>query len=152
MKSTRKHSSNNLFLIELIISILFLSIVSSICVQLFYGGFRNRIDARQKNHAQELLINTGETLEGTDGKAESFAAEFPDRPAETDSLDTEHLEYYYDNKWNPSGKEHAAYILELNFGTTTWKKVCHFKLYRVDGQLIHQQILTFPVPYKEVVS
>lgn len=54
MRKLYNHSKSTLFLMEMILSILILSLTCTACVQIFAAARNNREKARQYNHIQEL--------------------------------------------------------------------------------------------------
>ena len=56
MRKLYNHSKSTLFLMEMILSILILSLTCTACVQIFAAARNNREKARQYNHIQELTV------------------------------------------------------------------------------------------------
>ena len=72
MKKLQTHSRSGLFLMEMILAILILTLTSTACVQIFAASRIQRQKARELNHIQELTTSVGEVLEGWDGDFSSF--------------------------------------------------------------------------------
>ena len=64
MKKTQHNSGTSLFLMEMILALLFLSLSSAACIQIFAAARKNRIQAEQWNQIQALTTSAGEALEG----------------------------------------------------------------------------------------
>lgn len=80
MRKLYNHSKSTLFLMEMILSILILSLTCTACVQIFAAARNNREKARQYNHIQELTVCAEEVLEGWDGRNETFTDLLPAVP------------------------------------------------------------------------
>lgn len=88
-----KHSKSSLFLMELIISILFFSLASTVCIQMFSKSHTLSKQTVDENHAMIQAQNL----------AESFLA-----------ADEEmNLTFYFDNNWKECTKEQAAYYASI---------------------------------------
>ena len=77
MKESRHNSGTSLFLMEMILALLFLSLSSAACIQIFAAARKNRLQAEQWNQIQALTTSVGEILEGTDGTDEQFLSLLP---------------------------------------------------------------------------
>lgn len=54
MKNLQTHSRSSLFLMEIILAVLILTLTSTACVQIFAASRIQRQKARELNHIQEL--------------------------------------------------------------------------------------------------
>ena len=72
MKKSRHNSGTSLFLMEMILALLFLSLSSAACIQIFAAARKSRLQAEQWNQIQALTTSVGEVLEGTDGTDEQI--------------------------------------------------------------------------------
>ncbi len=114
----RKNSSSSLFLMELIIAILFFSLASTVCIQLFV-----------KAHLlTEKSVNINQSILWTQNLAEGFLNSNGDLAGmkelfdEKSELGEEHISLYFDNDWNPvvAGTDSARYEVKLQLtGTDT---------------------------------
>ncbi|MBR2527393.1 MAG: hypothetical protein IKE58_02835 [Blautia sp.] len=66
MHRIRSHSKSNLFLMEMILCLLFLSLTCSVCIRLFAAAYENRRQARNLNHIQEYSTTVAELLKAWD--------------------------------------------------------------------------------------
>ena len=57
MKKSQHNSSTSLFLMEMILALLFLSLCSAACIQIFAAARKNRIQAEQWNQIQALTTS-----------------------------------------------------------------------------------------------
>ena len=68
MKKTARHSKNSLFLMEMVMVLLFLSLSGAACVRIFATARENRIQTQEWIHIQSLTTSIGEIMEGTSGE------------------------------------------------------------------------------------
>ena len=57
MKESRHNSGTSLFLMEMILALLFLSLSSAACIQIFAAARKNRLQAEQWNQIQALTTS-----------------------------------------------------------------------------------------------
>ena len=154
MKNITTHSKSGLFLMEMIVVLLFLGLTCAICVRLFAASYTARQKAREADHIQELVTNTGEILEGTDGTAESFLALMPDGNHTQDGS----ICYYYDKKWQTASKKNSIYKMAIAFSRSDFCKNVRIRISRLSGQgteeILYTQTIRFPLTQstKEGVS
>ena len=86
MKKSQHNSSTSLFLMEMILTLLFLSLCSAACIQIFAAARKNRIQAEQWNQIQALTTSVGEALEGSNGSPKQLLALLPDGTQTDNSL------------------------------------------------------------------
>ena len=77
MKKSRHNSGTSLFLMEMILALLFLSLSSAACIQIFAAARKSRLQAEQWNQIQALTTSVGEVLKGTDGTDEQILSLLP---------------------------------------------------------------------------
>ena len=77
MQKLNKRSGSSLFLMEMILALLFLSLSSAACIQIFAAARKSRLQAEQWNQIQALTTSVGEVLEGTDGTDEQILSLLP---------------------------------------------------------------------------
>lgn len=114
----RKNSSSSLFLMELIIAILFFSLASTVCIQLFV-----------KAHLlTEKSVNINQSILWTQNLAEGFLNSNGDLAGmkelfdEKSELGEDHISLYFDSDWTPvaAGTDSARYEVKLQLtGTDT---------------------------------
>lgn len=114
------HNKNSLFLIEMILSLLFLALICSACVQIFMAARTSRRQAREWNHIQELTTTIGELLEGSDGSPENIRELLQNTLSVTAADDGIFL--YFDKNWNPASPSEASYTAALILTQTPGEK------------------------------
>lgn len=87
---------SNIFLMEIILSILFFSIASAICIRLFAQAHMQSEHTAALNQAVLAASSAAEALETCGGAAEELSVSFPYSQAEGQTL---HV--YYDSAWKP---------------------------------------------------
>lgn len=105
-------SKTGLFLMELIIAILFFSVSSAICVQLFVQSHLTSKDSVELNHAVEWCQNVAEAFYGCDGNTEDMMSLFTNsyigNPSEAGN--TFYLNFNEDFVPTPVQLEKSSYI------------------------------------------
>ena len=144
MKKLKTHSKSSLFLVELILSLLFLALACSACVQVFAAAYTNRIQARRLNHIQELTTTVCEVLEGWDGDSRTLARFF-----EEGTLQDSQLTIYYDKDWNACQKDSAAFVMSVKLQVTSTQKGGSLTFSRISGETLYQQDIRYPFFGKE---
>ncbi|MBQ7370743.1 MAG: hypothetical protein IJW67_02470 [Blautia sp.] len=139
MRRKSSGSRSSLFLIELILSLLVFSLVSTVCIRLFAASWKSRTAAREWNHIQELTVNAAEILEAGDGQTEDFLLLFPEGIVS----DTQ-VEVSFDSHWASCDAEHAAYTLQLKLIPDTWSKTMEITVQKRGQDMLYQQEIGFP--------
>lgn len=149
MKHLSSHSKTSLFLMEMILSLLFLSLAACVCVQIFVSAKSAREQAREWNHIQELTVSVGEFLEGSKGTPEEFLSLYP-----MGQQQENHLSYYFDSSWNllshkelsSDAVEHSSYqyCMKLTFLSEKREKKVLLHFYKKEQEL-YQQEISFPL-------
>ncbi len=106
-KNTPK-SKTALFLMELIIVILFFSMASAVCMQLFARSHKIGQETRELNHAVAIAQSYAEVMRGTDGSMDSILAAFPEAIAEDN-----YFEVFYDENFHECDPNEAAYVSDV---------------------------------------
>lgn len=104
MKKSQHNSGNSLFLMEMILALLFLSLSCAACVQIFGSAHKDQVRTEQLEHIQALTTSVGEALEGTDGSFRELLSLLPDGINENTELI-----WYYDHSWQNCSKKEASY-------------------------------------------
>ena len=114
MKKSRHNSGTSLFLMEMILALLFLSLSSAACIQIFAAARKSRLQAEQWNQIQALTTSVGEVLEGTDGTDEQILSLLPGGIKKDTSLI-----WYYNRNWQScsSGEAACEMILETDISS-----------------------------------
>lgn len=105
-----KHSRSSLFLMEMIIAILFFSLASAVCIQLFAKSHTLSKQTVNQNHAVIQAQNLAESYLALEGNLEQLTALFD--TAVTDSAAGK-LQLYFDGDWNYTSASDAFYTAEL---------------------------------------
>ena len=116
-QSLNRHSS--MFLMEIIIAILFFSLVSAFCLRIFTASRQMGQDTNDLNMAVNQSENIAEllayALKSPDsssmdmkGISSFLASEYPDI-----AVDGNCLTIYYDASWNRCTSENATYYIEV---------------------------------------
>jgi hypothetical protein len=97
---------------ELIISILFFSLASTVCIQLFVRSHTLSSDTVALNNAIIQAQNIAEIYNHSDGNPSSILSYYPD--ADVDNA-TDSVYIYYDDNWNTDGinETNAAYTARI---------------------------------------
>ena len=105
-----KHSRSSLFLMEMIIAILFFSLASAVCIQLFARSHLLSTQTVNKNHAVIWAQNLAESYLATEGDLTAMEELFSPSDVSGDTA----LTLYFDSQWNlcASG-DNAVFIAEL---------------------------------------
>lgn len=107
--TTRSKLKSSLFLMEMIVTILFFSIASAICVRLFAQSHILSRQADELNMAVAVSQSFVEVMKGTDGTMETLTEYFPNAVC----IDDDTLEQYYDADYQECASENACYIAEI---------------------------------------
>lgn len=142
MKKLYTHSKNSLFLIEMIMVLLFLSLSSVACIRIFAAASQNHAKAVDWRHIQSLTTSVGEILEGTDGTPDSVS-EFLSGSTQNSST----LIWYYDENWEICSSEKASHKMTLILSTDAMIKEGTLTFYSVHKKKeteFYQTELAFP--------
>ena len=129
---------------EMIFVLLFLGLTCGICVQLFAASYTARQNARESDHIQELITDSGEILEGTDGTVDSFLALLPDGTANGSTV-----RYFFDKQWQSTSSENAVYEMTVTLSVSDTEKngdILFLKHSETDeDKQIYSQAIRYPV-------
>ena len=140
MKKSRHNSGTSLFLMEMILALLFLSLSSAACIQIFAAARKSRLQAEQWNQIQALTTSVGEVLEGTDGTDEQILSLLPGGIKKDTSLI-----WYYNRNWQScsSGEAACEMILETDISSEKSGELSVQQL--SNGNELYRITLRFPV-------
>lgn len=140
MKKSRHNSGTSLFLMEMILALLFLSLSSAACIQIFEAARKSRLQAEQWNQIQALTTSVGEVLEGTDGTDEQILSLLPGGIKKDTSLI-----WYYNRNWQScsSGEAACEMILETDISSEKSGELSFQQL--SNGNELYRITLRFPV-------
>lgn len=109
----KKQTSNRsgLLLMEIIIAILFFSVISAICLQLFVKSHMISRDTEELDSAVNQAVSAADIIRGTEDAGTVLREYYPHMKAEGSTL---HI--YYDKEFQPCTEADAAYYLEIDKG------------------------------------
>ena len=140
MKKVQHNSGTSLFLMEMILALLFLSLSSAACIQIFAAARKNRIQAEQWNQIQALTTSVGEALEGTDGSPDQLLNILPDGTQTSDSLI-----WYYDSSWQSCSAKEASYEMIFIPDASSSEKSGKLSFQELpENTMLYQITLDFP--------
>lgn len=99
MKHTTSHSRSGIFLMEIIIAILFFSIVSALCLQAFVRSRALSKDANALNRSVAITESIAEMIKGADSPQNAIALIQETYP--NAASDSEVALLSYDENWEP---------------------------------------------------
>lgn len=105
-----RHSKSSLFLMEIILNILFFSILVTFCLQIFFKGYQLSKGTSELHHAVTACTSITEICQGTDYPEETLSSVYP----ESMSLDHTIL-IYYDKDFLACSKQDAVYRAYVDF-------------------------------------
>ena len=125
MKYQRHNNTSNLFLLELILAVLFFSVASALCIQIFTKAHLMSQDARDLNFAvnevssmaeqisagtlhSDTATSSDETVASSGDTASDPSTQMPD-----DSL--QDAAAYYDSSYASCEKADAVYVLTVHY-------------------------------------
>ena len=140
MKKSQHNFGSSLFLMEMSLALLFLSLSCAACIQIFAAARSNRSRAEQLNQIQTLTTSVGEALEGTDGSADEILELIPDGVQEDPDIN-----WYYDNAWKICPRDSAVYVMTFTPDTSSQEKSGTLTFCRTsDNTELYQISLRFP--------
>ena len=101
-----RHSRSSLFLMEMIIAILFFSLASAVCIQLFAKSHTLSTKTVNQNHAVIQAQNLAESYLAYEGSLEEMTPLFEHCSLEAAS---NKLTLSFDAQWNTTQEENAVY-------------------------------------------
>ena len=104
-----KHSKSALFLMEMIIAILFFSLASAVCIQLFAKAHTLSRQTVNENHAVIQAQNLAECYLAMNGDLQQIADLYKVGCTAT----TDRILVYFDKNWTPCPSEEACFQTEL---------------------------------------
>lgn len=118
MKYQRHNNTSSLFLLELILAVLFFSVASALCIQIFTKAHLMSQDARDLNFAVNEVSSMAEQISAgtlhSDTAASSYdTASDPSTQMPDDSL--QDAAAYYDSGYASCEKADAVYVLTVHY-------------------------------------
>lgn len=117
MKYQRHNNTSSLFLLELILAVLFFSVASALCIQIFTKAHLMSQDARDLNFAVNEVSSMAEqisagTLHSDTAASSDDTASDPSTQMPDDSLQDA---AYYDSSYASCKKADAVYVLTVHY-------------------------------------
>ncbi len=109
-----KHSKSALVLMELIIVILFFSLASTVCIQLFSKSHLLSQQTVNENHAVIYAQNLAECFLATEGDLLQLQSLFP---CSSEDTSADSVVLLFDEHWNPCTQDNARYSASLTSHT-----------------------------------
>ena len=147
MKHRSRARSSSLFLMELILAILFFSVASAVCVQIFVTSHMLSNDSRALNHGVNECANLAEIIDTADGIEDCLLLLKKTYPGETfsngGSADGEtgseaDLLFGYDDNFSACGEENSSYILSLHLSQVDYTLTARMDFSETSGESIYQ--------------
>lgn len=118
MKYQRHNNTSSLFLLELILAVLFFSVASALCIQIFTKAHLMSQDARDLNFAVNEISSMAEqisagTLHSDTAASSDDTASDPSTQMPDDSL--QDAAAYYDSGYASCEKADAVYVLTVHY-------------------------------------
>ncbi|MFQ9387728.1 MAG: hypothetical protein ACLR1V_01905 [Coprococcus sp.] len=118
MKYQRHNNTSSLFLLELILAVLFFSVASALCIQIFTKAHLMSQDARDLNFAVNEVSSMAEqisagTLHSDTAASSDDTASDPSTQMPDDSL--QDAAAYYDSGYASCEKADAVYVLTVHY-------------------------------------
>ena len=118
MKYQRHNNTSSLFLLELILAVLFFSVASALCIQIFTKAHLMSQDARNLNFAVNEVSSMAEqisagTLHSDTAASSDDTASDPSTQMPDDSL--QDAAAYYDSGYASCEKADAVYVLTVHY-------------------------------------
>lgn len=118
MKYQRHNNISSLFLLELILAVLFFSVASALCIQIFTKAHLMSQDARDLNFAVNEVSSMAEqisagTLHSDTAASSDDTASDPSTQMPDDSL--QDAAAYYDSSYASCKKADAVYVLTVHY-------------------------------------
>lgn len=118
MKYQRHNNTSSLFLLELILAVLFFSVASALCIQIFTKAHLMSQDARDLNFAVNEVSSMAEqisagTLHSDTAASSDDTASDPSTQMPDDSL--QDAAAYYDSGYASCEKANAVYVLTVHY-------------------------------------
>lgn len=139
--SKRTSSRSGLFLLELIISILFFSVASAICIQLFVKAHLMDKNNQALTQAVQLSQNFAEIYTATDGDLDTIKKFYPEATITLfPAYNSNHFRIDYNANWKYSTSENATYCLDIRFSENTTTagvmRTAHITVFESAGELL----------------
>ena len=129
MKTHNPAKRSSLFLMELMIAILFFSLASAVCVQLFVKSHLLTREAAELNQAVSQAQSAAEVIRTTDCSSSAVSEFLPDAV-----VDTHGFRLYYDSEWDFCKKKDAKYLLRADLSFQPQMLYSHIEVTDIRGK------------------
>ena len=111
----KKQTSNRsgLLLMEIIIAILFFSVISAICLQLFVKSHTISRDTEELDTAVNQAASVADIIRGTEDAGTALREYYPHMKAKDSNM-----YIYYDKEFKPCSEADAGYYLKIDKGAS----------------------------------
>lgn len=135
MKYQRHNNISSLFLLELILAVLFFSVASALCIQIFTKAHLMSQDARDLNFAVNEVSSMAEqisagTLHSDTAASSDDTASDPSTQMPDDSL--QDAAAYYDSGYASCEKADAVYVLTVHYEPENTLLKAHISMDTID--------------------
>ena len=135
MKYQRHNNTSSLFLLELILAVLFFSVASALCIQIFTKAHLMSQDARDLNFAVNEVSSMAEqisagTLHSDTAASSDDTASDPSTQMPDDSL--QDAAAYYDSSYASCKKADAVYVLTVHYEPEDTLLKAHISMDTID--------------------
>lgn len=128
-------SRTSLFLMEMIVTVLFFSLASAVCVQCFVNAHVMGRETQELNHAVAIATGYAEVMRGTDGDIDSIIAIYPEAIKGDDSF----FEVFYGEDFLPCEAENAKYVGDVTLTPNGAVQNMNIKIARLsDSSIIYE--------------
>ncbi len=135
MNKDTGRSRTSLFLMEMIVTVLFFSLASAVCVQCFVNAHVIGRETQELNHAVAAATGFAEVMRGTDGDIDSIIAVYPEAVKGDDSYFT----VFYDADFLPCDAENAKYAGDVTLTPNGAIQNMNIRIARIaDSSIIYE--------------
>lgn len=139
----RQNTRSSLFLIELILAILFFSLASAVCIQVFVKAHFMSQSAKELTLGSSYASSAAEVLAHTDGSYEAVKALLPEA-METDGI----IYLCYDKNGETCAQKDAAYYLYIEQTASPHSREARIDFTDLDGESLYHLSIKIPVARK----
>lgn len=135
MKYQRHNNTSSLFLLELILAVLFFSVASALCIQIFIKAHLMSQDARDLNFAVNEVSSMAEQISvGTlhPDTAASSGDTASDPSTQTPDGTLQDAAAYYDSSYTSCEKSDAVYVLTVHYEPEDTLLKAHISMDTID--------------------
>lgn len=143
----RQNTRSSLFLIELILAILFFSLASAVCIQVFVKAHFMSQSARELTLGSNYASSAAEVLAHTDSSYEAVKALLPEA-VEKDGI----IRLCYDKNGEVCSEKDAAYYLCIEQTASQYNRTAQIEFTGLDGDVLYSLTTKIPIARKAGAS